>query len=182
MSDKRYTVAHAMCDYFDVDTRYNREVALFISRREAISMTTNNSAGHVAFDWDAIHDNTFIDGRVDKSCNPHMIHTHPPGHVQMSSTDINMMHGWCMALYIPIYFTIISEVQSHSYHCYLDNKGQLVCNSNGIVDHSDTGLLRQGLAYTMYGLSKRSKDFDQPELDDLLKEISASSFNSEISL
>lgn len=173
-----YTVADALCDYFDSENSYRREVCMIYANKEVISMTSINNPGLVEFDWWAVF-NKLLDGDelvIDTFTYgyPSMIHTHPPGHVNMSSVDRNMVHGWCMALGVPIRYFIMSDTSFHLYICSIEDK-KLSVNDYGVVDYDKAGLVDQTFAYVMYGLSCRPENLVPEDFDEIQRAIGCGS-------
>jgi hypothetical protein len=87
---------------------FKREVSCFLTPEHGLmSFTTNDSGGSVDFGWDKIWGH--LKSSNKKASYAVMIHTHPEGMNEMSSTDINMVQGWRLALGIPIHFYIVTK-------------------------------------------------------------------------
>ena len=101
------------------DRPYQREVScFFIPGHDVLSITTNNSAGGVAFDFFTIWEKL----KTIDTLAVCMLHSHPPGCTTMSNTDANMVYGWCQAIKQPILFMIVTRDEDSgltltTYHC-----------------------------------------------------------------
>lgn len=172
---KQYNVIDAMMDYADTSLRFSREVSCFAIPGEGIiSTTTNDSQGGVEFDWFTIKDRIWklksqgIDPR-----EAYMLHTHPMGYNRMSGIDRNMVHGWCTALGIPIWFLVLTEEEIAFYICSLNKETKKV--ERDLVDlskHEDVCIDLRIIAEVMYGLSKSPtlNDKDLIRVFDTVKE------------
>ena len=151
-----YDGADAMMDYWTGGFR--REVACFLMPWEIVSITTDDMAGGVAFDFFTIWEKM----KEHKFPNPvFMVHTHPPGCTRMSYVDRNMVQGWLKALGVGIWFLIICEGQVGYYHCSkdgIDYKGQLAETLE--VD----GVLCRNF---LYGMSCSERSFDAHDLEEI---------------
>lgn len=91
----------------DTSLSFCREVSCFLTKNHGLlQLTTDDNYTSVNLDffkiWNIIQNNIKDDVAV-------IIHTHPPNCVNMSSTDKNMVYGWCQALGIVINFIIVCE-------------------------------------------------------------------------
>lgn len=161
---KQYNVIDAMIDYADTSLGFSREVSCFaVPSYGIISTTSNDSYGSVEFDWFTIKDKIW-ELKKDPILSPdvaYMLHTHPMGCNRMSSTDRNMVYGWCIALGIPIWFLVLTEEEIVSYICSLNQDTKKV--ERDLVDvsyHEDVCIDLRVITEVMYGLSK-SKLFTQ---------------------
>ena len=119
MKNTTNNVLTALIAYNDNSLSYTREISCFIvPNKGIISMSTNNDAGSVVFDffniWGQIKQ---MDKRPE--C-VYMLHSHPPYLNRMSSTDENMVQGWATALGIPIYFIVITPNNLTAYRCEME--------------------------------------------------------------
>jgi len=104
---------------------YCREVScFFVPGQGTLSVTTNNYACSVEFDffdiWEKLKKMEY-----DHVC---MIHSHPPGCNVMSSTDSNMVYGWCQAIGKPILFIIAIPEGYTAYWCTRDKENKSKVN------------------------------------------------------
>ena len=119
MKNTTNNVLTALMAYKDNSLQFNREISCFVvPNKGIISMSTNNNAGGVEFDffniWEQIK-------KLDTKPNyVYMLHSHPPYLNKMSSIDENMVQGWATALGIPIYFIIITPSNLTAYRCELE--------------------------------------------------------------
>jgi len=160
---KKYNAIDALLDYEDASLTYVREVSCFaVPNHGILSMTTNNSAGGVEFDFFTIWN--FFKNQETKIEEAFMLHSHPPSMKNMSGIDRNMIHGWCVALNIPIWFLVITEGHITVYHCKLDENKNVVRNMKGIFQHWGLSTDLGYLSNVMYGLSMsnrmKSEDLD----------------------
>ena len=95
-----------------------REIAAVVIDNNFIDICTDNSSGHVSFDfwkiWEIWKKQNF-DTLV-------MIHTHPKGMNELSSIDHNMLDGWVKAFPIPILFVIVAGDNIDRCVAYLSSK------------------------------------------------------------
>ena len=105
MSDNQQTIYR---------TEFKRESSCFlVPSKEVLSVTTNDSAGMVEFDFFTIWEKLKL---IDHS-HVCMIHTHPSGFPVMSGIDWNMVYGWVQAIGKPILFVIITDKEITCYLC-----------------------------------------------------------------
>lgn len=81
------------------------ELALFITDNKIQSFSQGTSGG-VEFDFFCAWE-LWKKQKFDKLI---MVHTHPDGFTGMSSTDLNMLKGWCKAFPVPIIFAIATNI------------------------------------------------------------------------
>ena len=166
----------ALENYFYPDTGYRREVACFWTEATGfITFATLNSGGAVAFEHEVIWINS-LSAHSGKPSYPKcavMIHSHPPGFAQMSSTDRNMLDGWRKALGIPVFFIVVVEDCIHSYLCDKQD-GKIVFDDLGIIPHNSLSALDQLLVYVLYGLSKAEVDLDTEQLNEVKESFNKS--------
>lgn len=161
----------AIRDFFNQELSYNKEVACFLDGdRKILSLSTSNNPSAVAFDWDSIWEKI-------KSLEVYpnefsMIHTHPPGMENMSSTDRNMVHGWVQGLGRPIWFAIICEDKCHLYLCDKFEK-KVRIQDLGFGDIGDGVPYGGMLQMVMRGISQSNECFN---LDEIVLELN-STFN-----
>jgi hypothetical protein len=154
-------VLSALVAYNDNSLSFNREISCFVVPNKGISsMTTNNSAGAVEFDFFSIWEH--IKTMEEKPKYVYMIHTHPPFLNKMSDTDENMIEGWATALGIPIFFVVVTPENLTAYLCQLEKTGSYkavskqfyididITNHKDYIAHQEICLLGK----IMYGLSK----------------------------
>ena len=178
---KKYDVIDAMLDYNDTSLGFSREVSCFaVPDCGIISATSNNSKSGVEFDWFTIKDKIWELKRNGETPEvAYMLHTHPMGLNRMSTIDFNMVHGWCIALGIPIWFLVLTEEEIASYICSLDQETKEV--KRDFVDlsmYEDACIDLKIVAEVMYGLSK-SGTFDQEAFDRTFESIKASELSFE---
>lgn len=119
---------------------YQREVACFgVPDYGILSITTDNNAGGVEFDFLTIWGHMKEIG-LEKIPYVYMIHSHPPGHYYMSSTDRNMIHGWCQALNKPICFIIATDIGYTFYLCQCRHDKPSIVNRDNIDIALNDGL------------------------------------------
>ena len=119
MKNTTNNVLTALMAYNDNSLSFTREISCFIvPNKGIISMSTNNNAGGVEFDFFSIWEQI---KQMDKrpEC-VYMLHSHPPYLNKMSSTDENMVQGWATALGIPIYFVVITPSNLTAYRCEME--------------------------------------------------------------
>ena len=173
---KKYNVLDAMLDYDDTSLLFNREVSCFaVPSHGIISTTTNNSASGVEFDWFFIKDKIWeLKAKGEAPTEAYMLHTHPMGHNRMSTTDMNMVYGWCIALGIPIWFLVLTEEEVATYICKLDRETKKV--ERDLVDLSVYENLCPDLeliSVIMYGLSK-TRNTSQEAFNRVFKSVKES--------
>jgi hypothetical protein len=178
---KKYNVIDAMIAYADTSLDFSREVSCFsIPSYGIVSATSNNSAGSVEFDWFTVKDQIWklkAEGNDPKEV--YMLHTHPMGYNRMSSIDRNMVHGWCLALGIPIWFLVITEEEIATYLCSLDQETKKV--ERDLIDlskHEDACIDLRVMCEIMYGLSK-SHAFNDAMLQDVFNQVKESKLDFE---
>ena len=154
---KKYNAIDALLDYEDTSLSYTREVSCFaVPDHGILSMTTNNSAGAVEFDFFTIWE--FLKKQEKKVEEAFMLHSHPPSMNQMSGIDRNMVYGWCLALGIPIWFLVITQDQIVVYFCELDKElKQVTRDYRGLYNHWDLAGDFGYLSDVMYGLSMSNR-------------------------
>jgi hypothetical protein len=151
---KQYNAIDALLDYSDTSRDFSREVSCFaLPEKGIISVTTNNSAGGVEFDWFSIKDKIWKANGIEPEV-AYMLHTHPPGYNRMSGIDKNMVHGWCLALGIPIWFLVITEEEIAYYICSINSEKKVDRDLVDISKHEDAYMELRVIAELMYGLSK----------------------------
>ncbi|MFA5312781.1 MAG: hypothetical protein WC375_05580 [Methanomassiliicoccales archaeon] len=150
----------------DENLSFSRETACFITDNGGmISIVTDNNPGHVEFDffgiWETIKQASSWPEAV---C---MIHTHPDSINQMSTIDLNMVKGWCMALDVPILYFIVTTNDFSIYICQW-KKGNGVSVKDITENYSCNGWNYMELIFdAMYGISKSPSVADQKSLSDL---------------
>jgi hypothetical protein len=176
MTEKRYNIFDAIADQEDASRSYQRETSFFYSPSHGvISMTTNDSGGMVEFDfftiWEALK-------QGNRPKEVYMIHSHPPGMNRMSSVDFNMIHGWCLALGIPIWFIIVTEETTVYYSCYYDKQNKIVVRDFlGENEHGHDHIDMELAAKIIYGLSKAET---VPDLEHIKNQLNESSMELEV--
>ena len=119
MKNTTNNVLTALMAYKDNSLSFNREISCFIvPNKGIISMSTNNNAGGVEFDFFKIWEQ--IKAMDKKPEYVYMLHSHPPYLNKMSSIDENMVQGWATALGIPIYFVVVTPSNLTAYQCKLE--------------------------------------------------------------
>ncbi len=104
---------------------YRREVScFFVPNHGTLSVTSNNYACAVEFDFFSIWEKL---REIECECVC-MIHSHPPGCNSMSSTDSNMVYGWCQAIGKPILFIIAIPEGFTAYWCTRDKENKSKVN------------------------------------------------------
>lgn len=184
---KQYNAIDATIDYADTSLDFSREVSCFAiplgleGREEIISVTSNDSAGSVEFDWFTVKDAIWKLKAENVNVNAvYMLHTHPMGYNRMSGTDRNMVYGWCMALGIPIWFLVITEEEIATYVCSLNQETKQV--ERDLVDlskHEDACIDLRIISELMYGLSK-AQDFNPERLNRVFEYVKSSSISFDI--
>lgn len=82
---------------------FQREVCLMYTKQSGFfGLKTDNLRGSVEFDFQEV----FYDLMFGKFHEITMIHTHPPGILGMSSTDVELVKSWSMGINKPIHFWI----------------------------------------------------------------------------
>jgi len=160
-----YNFVNAIADFCDDNLSFQREVSCFATKEDGIiSITSNNSAGSVEFDFFTIWEYF----KKNKPMDVCMIHTHPNGVDFMSQTDENMVHGWVLALGVPILFVIRTNKYRTEYLCTKrDNK---VIISEISAKFSNKSYL---LINSIYGMSK-SDELSQDAIDNVTKNLKES--------
>ena len=168
----KYNAIDSQLDYLDTSLRFSREVSCFVLPEQGIiSTTTNHSSGSVDFDWFTIHDKIWALKTENKAPEcVYMLHTHPMGYNQMSSTDRNMVYGWVAALWIPIWFLIVTEEEVATYICAPTIEKKIERDLLDLSKHEDLCVELQALAHTMYGLSKAVNLSDE-ELNGVFNQV-----------
>lgn len=173
-----YNAIDAQLDYLDSNRQFRREVSCFaLPEYGIISATTNHSAGSVEFDWFAIKDHIW--SLKERPNIAYMLHTHPMGMNRMSSTDRNMVQGWCLALWIPIWFLVVTEEEIAYYLCSVnkDKKVDIDLLDLSVYNTKETSVELEVVARTMYGISKAQNDLSKESFDgifSMLKEADLS--------
>jgi proteasome lid subunit RPN8/RPN11 len=162
-----YNAVNAIVDFCNDNLSFKREVSCFATPQDGIiSITSNNSAGAVEFDFFTIWE-YFKKYRPQEVC---MIHSHPNGMDHMSSIDRNMVHGWVLALGVPILFIIRTNKHRTEYLC--DKSDNKVKIEEVTAEYSPSSYL---LINTIYGMSKAD---NMPE--DVIKNITNNIVEAEI--
>lgn len=87
----------------NVIREFQREVCILYTKEHGFfGFRTDNSRGSVEFDFETVFN--FLVGSNFEDIT--MFHTHPPGVLGMSSTDMELVKSWSMALNKPINFWI----------------------------------------------------------------------------
>lgn len=158
----------AIRDFSNPELSYNKEVACFLDGdKNILSLSTSNNPAAVAFDWDLIWEKV-------KSLEVYptefsMIHTHPPGMENMSTTDRNMVHGWVQGLGRPIWFAIICEDKCHLYLCDKFEK-KVRIQDLGFGNMGDGVPFGGMLQMVMRGISQSNEEY---ELEDIVLELNS---------
>jgi hypothetical protein len=142
-----------------------------------ISATTNQSLGAVEFDWFVIKD--AIWKLREKNIYPqsaYMLHTHPMGFNLMSSIDKNMVYGWVAALWMPIFFSVITNDIVTTYLCYPTQNKKIEINLIGIKPYEKLLIELHVIARTMYGISKAPHITDE-EMQGIINQIKESNLS-----
>ena len=151
--------------YFDTSSEYRREVACFWTKETGIlSMTTNNSAGVVEFNWFEVW--CGIKPLYPRPECSVMMHSHPPGCDNMSGIDYNMVYGWVTALGMPIYYVIVLPTHYHGYICSKPSKDQMEIEDLGLIPHGEASASHQLVCYVLQGLSNQPFFVEEDELKD----------------
>ena len=157
-----YNFVNAIADFCDDNLSFQREVSCFATKEDGIiSITSNNSAGSVEFDFFTIWE-YFKKNKPKEVC---MIHTHPNGVDFMSSTDRNMVHGWVLALGIPILFVIRTNKYRTEYLCAKEDNKVKISEISAIFANQSYLLIN-----SIYGMSK-SKEISQEAIDNVTKNL-----------
>jgi hypothetical protein len=157
-----YNAVNAIIDFCDDTLSFNREVSCFSTPEDGIiSITTSNSSGAVEFDFFTIWE-YFKKNRPKEVC---MIHTHPDGIDHISSIDRNMVHGWVLALGVPILFVIRTNKYRTEYLC--DKVDGKVMIEEVTAKYSQKAYF---LINTIYGMSK-SEQLSQENIDKVTKDM-----------
>lgn len=182
-----YNALDAMVDYADASLGFSREVSCFAlplankALNEVISITSNDSAGSVEFDWFTIKDAVWNLRKTNEVKAAYMLHTHPMGFNRMSTIDRNMVHGWCIALGIPIWFLVVTEEEIATYLCSLNQETKKV--EKDLLDlskHEDACIDLRIVSELMYGLSKcPTSNFTYNSLNKVLDTINESGIRFE---
>lgn len=173
-----YNAIDAQLDYLDANRNFEREVSCFaLPESGIVSATTNQSAGSVELDWFTIKD--YIWALKERPKVAYMLHTHPMGYNKMSPTDRNMIQGWCLALWIPIWFLVITEEEIAYYLCSVnkDKKVDIDLVDLSVYNTKEISVELEIVARTMYGISKSERDLTKEEFDGvfaMLKEANLS--------
>ena len=169
-----YNSIDAQLDYLDTSLDFHREISCFAFPNVGIvSHTTNGSTGEVEFDWFSIKDRFFdLKNKNQTPQAAYMLHTHPMGYNRMSSTDRNMVYGWCLALWIPIYFMVLTEEEAVTYICSVNEKKKVERDLLDVSRHDDLCVELEVLVKTLYGLSKsKDEDFTQTGFDKVMTDL-----------
>lgn len=176
----KYGILKMLIDNEAISLNFCREVACFLTPNQGlITLSTNNMSGGVELDFFKIWD-VMRSGEKNPYC--FIIHTHPPGCDGMSGTDKNMVYGWCQALGIPIYYTIITENVIRCWLCIRDksNKSKIYRRFHFALDYSEdlsrvvdeykavqpSLVFWQLFAKMLYGMSKTQQEISEEcELD-----------------
>jgi len=157
-----YNAVNAIVDFCNDNLNFQREVSCFVTQEDGvISITSNNSAGAVEFDFFTIWE-YFKKNKPKEVC---MIHTHPNGIDCMSSTDRNMVHGWVLALGIPILFVIRTNKYRTEYLCEKKDGKVIINEINAKYSPQSYFLIN-----TIYGMSK-SNELSQEAIDNVTNNI-----------
>jgi len=179
---KQYNIIDAMIDYDDTSLVFSREVSCFaILDEDVISATTNNSSSGVEFDWFSIKDKIW--DLKSKNMEPsvaYMLHTHPMGYNRMSTIDMNMVYGWCMALGVPIWFLVLTEEEVAFYICSLNQETKKIERDLvNLSKHEDLCCDLRTITNIIYGLSK-THNLTSEELKRVFATIKESSLSFDI--
>lgn len=109
---------------------FQRECAAFWTPNHGCISLTTGTAGAVAFDFLTI----WPLWRLEPQTIAVMVHTHPPGCICLSSTDRNMVYGWCLALRAPILFVVVCEEAVTEYWCVI-REGRFILRDLGLAGH-----------------------------------------------
>lgn len=170
--------AHELLDalafYEDDELHFQREVSCFITDSQGIlSLTTNNSGGHVEFDffsiWEAIKR---LETRPNRVC---MIHTHPEGFANMSGIDRNMLPGWRLAMGVPVHYLVVSNTEFSYYVC--DRNAERKVHISNVSDDVQISVMADYLLNILYGISKTPYDYDAEKLNQIAAAINSSQLN-----
>ena len=170
----KYNVIDAQLDYEDTSLHFTREVSCFATiENKIISSTTSQSGGAVEFDFFSIWE--FLKAQPKMPEQVFMIHSHPEGFNRMSSIDRNMVYGWCLALYVPIWFLVLTEKEVTTYYCYVDKTTKKVVRN--IVDVSEycgnSDINLDFMARIIYGMSK-AVEISQEDISSVVSTINDS--------
>ena len=173
----KYNAIDAQLDYLDSNRNFQREVSCFaLPETGIISATTNDSSGYVDFDWFTIKD--YIWALKERPKVAYMLHTHPMGMNRMSSIDRNMVQGWCMALWIPIWFLVITEEEITYYLCSMkDKKVDIDLLDLSVYNTKEVSVELEIMARTMYGISKSEKNLTKEEFDGIFAMLKEADLN-----
>lgn len=167
-------IIDALIHYENEAIRFQREIACFVSNKHGIlSLTTDNSAGAVEFDFFGIWEAIKASGeRPSHVC---MFHTHSENFCHMSSIDENMIHGWRTALGVPVYYFIVS---GREWICYLCDKKDGRTFVSVITDEMHLSSDHIVLMDILYGFSKYSHNISNEVLDKVRQTLNKSRMNS----
>ena len=188
MSAENYNVVEAHLDFVDGDKSFQREVCFFATPDRIISLTSSGNSGGVAFDFFKIREELIVQGGgAANGAIPeflYMVHSHPPGCNRMSSTDMNMVYGWCLAWGVPIMFIIVTEEEIVHYVCTLDKDNKIDRKFLSAGSYYDNTADMVVAATILYGLSKAEHLLKQDQYDCIANMMNeaALSFCSELEL
>ena len=167
-------VIDAMFNYEDASLHFTREVSCFATiENKIISSTTNQSGGSVEFDFFTIWE--FLKAQPKMPEQVFMVHSHPEGFNHMSSIDKNMIYGWCLALYIPIWFTIVTDKDVTTYRCAFDKTTKKFSNDLVKIEeyYGNTPIDLDFMARIVYGMSK-SNEISQDDINSIVASMNES--------
>lgn len=169
-------IVNAQLNYWDDSLDFNREVSCFATPEHGvISVTSDNCSGAVAFGWDEIWG--FLRSQESRPKKIIMIHTHPFGCINMSSTDANMVQGWRMGFGVPVEFWVISQTAesigiAHKYLCDRNNEKKMFIMDMSVELVRSVYPALQITSQILYGMSKSEKldADDMVSIENQLKE------------
>jgi len=148
------------------EVNFERETSCFLVPSHGIlSVTTDNSAGSVDFDFFNIWEQ-FKKLTCKNVC---MIHTHPNGFNRMSGIDRNMVYGWVQGLGVPIMFVIITDTAITCYLCKRnkDNKNKV---DRTVIDFYANESFEQ-LCNVIYHISTMTKEIAEGTMEEVVKTL-----------
>jgi proteasome lid subunit RPN8/RPN11 len=153
---------------------YQREVScFFVPKHGVLSVTSNNSAGAVEFDFFTIWQK-LKEIEYDEVC---MIHSHPPGANYMSQTDFNMVYGWVQAIGKPIYFPIVTENQVNNFLCQRspENKNKVLRDTVDVLVNETF----EGILEAVKFMSYLDNDISEDQMDEVIKILNDDALEAE---
>ena len=173
-----YNAIDAQLDYIDTAMRFRREVACCILPEQGIiSTTTDHNAGHVDFDWFEVKDRIWKLKEAGQAPDcVYMFHTHPMGYNKMSEEDITTAQAWAMALWIPIWFLVVTEEEVATYICTHNEQKKIERDLLDISKHDTLSVEMQVLVRTMYGMSK-AVTIENGEVAEIFKQVQEADCN-----